>query len=1649
VAREPDPSIPHQHQFNASQSEVRIAMAKSRGKSRPTIDLQTASDTGSSSRDNLTADTTLNLSGKTEPGARLSIFDGSTLLGTVKARRDGTWSFTGPELAEGEHVLTVVVRDGGSKVTSKPLTVTVDTTAPDAPGLTLDAGSDTGSDPTDRITSDTTPTLTGTAEARAVIVISNGATVLGTTTADAKGAWSFTVGALGEGDHSLTATANDRAGNVGTAPATLALTIDTTAPVAPTIDLDATSDTGTSATDNVTKNTTPRLTGTAEAGATVTIIINGSTVLGTAVADASGAWSFTSPALAEGAHILTAEATDAAGNSGDRSSALSVTIDASSATPTLAMAAASDTGISSTDGITSDTTPTLTGTAEAGATVTIKDGTTVLGTAVADGTGSWSFTTGTLSTGSHSLTATATDTAGNASAASTPVVITVDTTAPGTATIDLAAASDTGTSSTDNNTYDTTPTVTGTAEAGATVTIKDGTVVLGTTTADSTGAWSFTTGVLPAGGRLLTATASDAAGNTGTTSSYVAVTIDPYAPSTPTIDLDAGSDTGSSTTDHVTSDTTPTVSGTAEGGATITIYNGTTVLGTTTAASLTGAWSFTPTALPAGSYTLTATATDSAGNVSAESGAIAVLIDTGTQTPTIDLAAGSDTGPNSADNITSDTTPSLTGTAEGGSTVTIRDGLTVLGTTVANGSGQWNYTTGTLAEGGHSLTATATDVAGNTSATSAALVITIDTTAPIAPTIDLDAGSDLGSSATDDLTADTTPTLTGTTEAGATVTISNGSTVLGTAVADANGDWSFTTDTLLDGSHSLSATTTDVAGNTGASSPALSVTIDTTAPAVPTIDLDAASDTGSDSTDNITSDATPTLTGTAEAGATVTIRIGSTVLGTTVADNAGTWSFTTDALTDDLHSLTAMATDAAGNSSTVATLDVTVGVERYDLTSLSATEGFVIQGDAAGDSAGWSVSSAGDVNGDGFADLIIGAYNGDDGGADAGEAYVVFGSATGFGTADGTGRQVIDLTTLSATEGYIIQGDADGDNAGFGVSSAGDVNGDGFDDVMVGAWRAGDGGLQNGRTYVVFGSSSSFGTPDGTGRQVMDVSTLSETQGFIIQGSAAFERAGWSVSSAGDVNGDGFDDMIVGAAWASNGGSVAGEAYVVFGSASGFGAPDGTGRQVLDLATLSATQGFMIQGDSAADYAGWSVSSAGDVNGDGFDDVIVGARRGDDGGYDAGEAYIVFGSASGFGTDDGTGRQMIDLTTLSAAQGFIFRGDASNETAGSSVSAAGDINGDGIDDLIVGVPWGSGGGHQSGEAYVVFGSTSGFGTADGDGRRVIEPTTLSATQGFVIMGSSFGAAGWSVSSAGDVNGDGLGDLIVGAPWGSGNDTQEGLAYVVFGSASGFGTVDGDGRQVLNLGTLSAAQGFVIQGDAWHDNAGASVSAAGDINGDGFDDVIVGAAYGDDGGDRAGEAYVIYGSALGGSTLNRFLTGTGLADTLIGSTGDDVISGLGGADVLSGGSGHDWIAVTDGTFGRISGGGGTDTLVFDGADISIDFTQIANSRISGIERLDLTGTGDNTATLGIDDVFLFSTTKDPQFTEATLDEALVVEGDAGDVLNLLQGSGSWALANQGLGIDGSIPGPYDIYIYTVSGSTRAFLAVDDDVAVNFV
>ena len=462
--------------------------------------------------------------------------------------------------------------------------------------------------------------------------------------------------------------------------------------------------------------------------------------------------------------------------------------------------------------------------------------------------------------------------------------------------------------------------------------------------------------------------------------------------------------------------------------------------------------------------------------------------------------------------------------------------------------------------------------------------------------------------------------------------------------------------------------------------------------------------------------------------------------------------------------------------------DVIVGAWAYDNGQAQEGRAFVYHGSATGlgpspawaaepdqENAlfGYSVSTAGDVNGDGYADVIVGAYDFDNGQTDEGRVFVYHGSATGLGL----------------SPAWIAESDQAYAVFGYSVATAGDVNGDGYADVIVGALQYHNGQTNEGRAFVYHGSATGLGLSPAWTAESDQVGAL----------------FGVSVATAGDVNGDGYADVIVGAQWYDNGQADEGRAFVYHGSATG----------------LSDLPGWTAESDQAGAYFGNSVATAGDVNGDGYADVIIGAKEYDNGQTDEGRAFVYHGSATGLG--------------LSPA--WTAESDQSNAFFGYSVSNAGDVNGDGYTDVIVGARAYSNGQACEGRAFVYHGSPTGLG--------LWPAWTAESDQAGSIFGSS-------VSTAGDVNGDGYADVIVGAYGYSNGQTYEGRAFVYHGSATG----------------LTDSPAWVAESDQAEAYFGISVSTAGDVNGDGYADVIVGAHAYDNGQAYEGRAFVYHGSATG-------------------------------------------------------------------------------------------------------------------------------------------------------------------------------------------
>lgn len=901
-----------------------------------------------------TNDSQPTLTGTGAVGDTISIYNNGVLLDSVVVGNTGTWSYTTPALPEGSNVLTIRETDpaGNQSGPSADFTIVVDSisTTPVITSVTDNVGNTATPVASGSETNDATPTLSGTADANSIVTIFDGATQIAVVTADGTGAWSFTPEtALVEGPHAFTVQATDPQGNLSLVSAPWSVVVDLTAPTVPT--LDTVSDnvpggvTGNLTSGQATNDNTPTISGTGQAGSTIYIMNNG-TQLGTTTVDVNGNWSFTpTTPLDDGSYSLRAYATDAAGNASANSSVFAFTVDTAGPGVPVVTSVIDDvaptTGTLTSGNSTNDARPTFNGTGDVGSTVhVIVDGNEI-GTAVVNAQGSWTFTPGIdLIDGPHAITFNATDAAGNVGTATAPFNLTVDTGVP-SAPVISAAADNVGSIQTPltsgQSTDDTTPTLSGTATANATVTIYENGQPVGTALADGTGAWSFTPSTpLAAGSHTWTATVTDAAGNISPASPGFTLVVDSTAPTAPVISQaidDVGSITGPITSGQTTDDTVPRLVGTSEPFATVNIYEGTTLVGTGTADG-SGSWSILlNTTLTEGAHSFTAQATDAAGNTSASSASFSLTIDTAPPALPVLTSILDDVGnaatPVANGGITNDAQPTLSGTAEAGSTVKIFDNGVQIGSVIATG-GAWSYTPSpALGNGPHTLTFTATDATGNASAPTAGYTINVDTLAPAAPVISSvidDVGSVIGPVTGTNPTNDTRPALSGTAEANATVRIYDGITLVGTVTADGNGNWTLPeTTTLTQGTHNFTATTTDAAGNTSPASAVTTIIVDLTAPTAPTGTFNA---DGS------------VLTGNAEAGSTVTIRLtdGSTV--TTTAGSNGTYSYTFVNKQTEGQTLQITATDAAGNISQpgsalapVVPLSASNNVEELDLST--------------------------------------------------------------------------------------------------------------------------------------------------------------------------------------------------------------------------------------------------------------------------------------------------------------------------------------------------------------------------------------------------------------------------------------------------------------------------------------------------------------------------------------------------------------------------------------------------------------------------------------------------------------------------------------------------------------------------------------------
>ncbi|MEH3480425.1 Ig-like domain-containing protein [Enterobacter cloacae] len=911
-----------------------------------------------------------------EPGNTITVYNGDKVIGTATVQADGTWSLepTTP-LPDGKYTLTAKETDGVGNVSgpSAEYVINVATVPPQAP--TLDTVYDDVAPHADYlqkgdVTNDTTPTLSGSSGViGGTISIYDNGRLIGTATVGSNGSWSFTPDtALADGSHNFTATVTDGVGRTSEPTGGFGIVIDTKAPDAAS-DLLVTDNVGAYqgpvVSGDTTDDNTPTLSGKAEPGSTVNIIDNGQ-VIGTAKVNPDGTWSYTpDQPLANGAHDLTTTVTDPSGNTGPEGSHVVITVDV--VPGKVEITAVTDdtgsvTGSLSQSAVTDDTRPQISGTAKAGSTVTIMDGSNVLGTTTAGSDGTWSFTPSVdLGRGDHTFTATAKDPMGNESSSSSWTV-TIDTDAPVKPTIDAAlddVGSVQGNLANGGSTDDPTPTLSGKAEPGSTVKIYDQNGLLGEVTAKADGTWSFSpVAKLPEGEHRFHVTATDKAGNTSVASDDFVLNLDFTAPDASKVSItdvvdDFGSVTGSIASGGKTDDNTPLIKGTgAEPGNTITVYNGDKVIGTAKVQA-DGTWELQVTkALPDGTYNLTVKETDSVGNTTAASPEYIIQIDAGGQPLPPTLSSVEDdvaphTGPLQKDALTNDNTLLLTGTAEANVTVRIYggpNGTTLLGETQADAQGKWSFNTPKLADGVHTFVAEAINDIGQVSPQTGGFPITVDTSAPGEVTgfiVSDNEGPKTGTLSNGDTTDDATPTISGKAEPGSVVHIYVNGQENGTAVADANGNWTYTTGSLADGEYTFTARAEDSAGNLGAENAGVTVTLDTSSVPVTIVRVmdDKGTVTGELKANDVTDDARPDIIGKAKAGSIVTIKDGSVVLGTVTADASGNWTFTpTSDLGDGVHNITATAKDLTGKEDTSSTFSFEIDSKAPNRPSIDYAE---------------------------------------------------------------------------------------------------------------------------------------------------------------------------------------------------------------------------------------------------------------------------------------------------------------------------------------------------------------------------------------------------------------------------------------------------------------------------------------------------------------------------------------------------------------------------------------------------------------------------------------------------------------------------------------------------------------------------------------
>jgi len=669
------------------------------------------------------------------------------------------------------------------------------------------------------------------------------------------------------------------------------------------------------------------------------------------------------------------------------------------------------------------------------------------------------------------------------------------------------------------------------------------------------------------------------------------------------------------------------------------------------------------------------------------------------------------------------------------------------------------------------------------------------------------------------------------------------------------------------------------------------------------------------------------------------------------------------------------------------------------LTSLS--QGFEILGNAANGKLGLSnegqgTVSVGDVNGDGYDDVEVTDL--------AGTRYIVYGGDRQ------TAVNVSQLTLAGNSHGFVITGAGNQE-----PTRAGDINGDGLSDILIGSRTS---------VSVIYGSRTSIG-------QVALAATMAASAGFKITASGGM----YEPTVVGDVNGDGYEDLLI-----NN--STNFTSILIFGGSNL--APTGT----MALPTALGTFSNYVTVSGTGFQSGANQSTLrGDFNGDGYGDFAL-VQPPTTGLAVGGGAYVYYGSS---GVSAWTGAP-------SGTKGFIITGFTALNVQKFGSTTAGDINGDGLDDMAF---------HDgNGLAYVLFGSAAG-------GNVNLSTLTAAGGRGFVINGGTNGVDSLvgDADVIGDFNGDGLADILVSNSNMNIDGATVGGAYVIYGRTS---------TTPLTLDSLAATEGFRIDGvtGAAGFQLGRTAVSAGDVNGDGFADLILATYNGETVGSLtyAGITRVVYGGVdklesmtfqpgngdAIGTTGADTLPGTSGNNQLVGGDGNDTLTGNGGADVLYGGRGNDTIVAnadnvtkmslsgTSQAIARIDGGSGIDTFQLAGAGILLDLSLVSGPALQNVEKIDLTGSGNNTLKLSLADmlqsfddsnVFNSSNTTSGLAAKVTRNQ-LLVDGDTGDKV-VLTDLASWTAAGTNVVANGET---YVVYNHNTSAQQ---LLIDQGILVSAV